>query len=103
NMRTHAHGQGYADLNFLVPEFVESVSYSKGPFFAAVGDFSGAGAADFRLFSELPNDFVTVEAGGDGYLRAVAGVTVRRGTGATTFGVEAEHYDGPWQLEDDFR
>ncbi|GAB1488870.1 TonB-dependent receptor [Opitutaceae bacterium] len=103
NMRTHAHGQGYADLNFLVPEFVESVGYSKGPFFAAVGDFSGAGAANFRLFSELPNDFVTLEAGEHGYLRTVAGVTTHRGANATTFGVEAEHYDGPWLLEDDFR
>ena len=104
NMRTHAHGQGYADLNFLVPEFVESVGYSKGPFFAAVGDFSGAGAANFRLLSELPNDFITLEAGEHGYLRAVAGVTVRRGAaGITTFGAEAEHYDGPWELEDDFR
>ncbi len=103
NMRTHAHGQGYADLNFLVPEFVESVAYSKGPFFAAVGDFSGAGAANFHLFAELPHDFVTLEAGEHGYLRAVAGVTTRREASATTFGVEAEHYDGPWQLEDDFR
>ena len=104
NMRTHAHGQGYADLNFLVPEFVQSVGYSKGPFSAAVGDFSGAGAADFRLFSELPSDFVSLEAGEYGYLRAVAGLTARRGTAmTTTVGVEAEQYDGPWLLEDDFR
>lgn len=104
NQRTHGHGQGYADLNFVIPEFVESVDYRKGPFSAAIGDFSGAGAAEFSLFTELPRDFVSVEAGQDGYLRAVAGVTVQRTSGgSTTAGFEAEHYDGPWQLEDDFR
>src|ERR1700712_476070 len=48
NMRSHAHGQGYADLNFLIPELVRQVDYNKGPFFADVGDFSAAGAAEFR-------------------------------------------------------
>src|SRR5687767_10342541 len=50
NLRTHAHGQGYADLNFLIPEMVRQVDYNKGPFFAEVGDFSAAGSAEFSLF-----------------------------------------------------
>src|SRR5579863_7894922 len=48
NLPSHAHGQGYSDLNFLIPELIESIDYEKGPFYAEVGDFSGAGAANIR-------------------------------------------------------
>jgi len=103
NQRTHAHGQGYADLNFLIPELVREVDFNKGPFYAEVGDFSAAGAAAYRFFDELPRDFVSLEAGEHGYGRAVAGRTLNRGGDATTIGLEAEHYDGPWARKDDFR
>lgn len=103
NMRAHAHGQGYADLNFLIPEFVEGVDYVKGPFFTGVGDFSSAGAAGYRIFKELPDDFVRIELGEDRFQRFVSGTTLRNGTSSTLLGIEAEHYDGPWLLEDDFR
>jgi hypothetical protein len=103
NMRAHAHGQGYADVNFMIPEFVEGVDYVKGPFFTGVGDFSSAGAAGYRMFRELPEDFVRVEFGEDRFQRFVTGTTLRRGTSSTLLGIEAEHYDGPWLLEDDFR
>ena len=46
NLPTHAHGQGYTDLNFLIPELVEGLSYRKGPYYADAGDFAAAGAAD---------------------------------------------------------
>ncbi|MEO6291517.1 MAG: Plug domain-containing protein, partial [Burkholderiaceae bacterium] len=46
NMASHAHGQGYTDLNFLMPELVQRIEYRKGPYFATQGDFSAAGAAD---------------------------------------------------------
>src|SRR5207253_75809 len=45
NMPSHAHGQGYSDLNFLIPELVSGVQFSKGPYFADRGDFATAGAA----------------------------------------------------------
>jgi outer membrane cobalamin receptor len=54
NMRTHAHGQGYTDLNFIMPELVERIDYKKGPYFADEGDFASAGAAHFRLADMLP-------------------------------------------------
>ena len=47
NMPSHAHGQGYADLNFLLPELVESLAYRKGPYYAEEGDFASA-LAEFR-------------------------------------------------------
>lgn len=103
NLRAHAHGQGYADLNFLIPEFVEGVDYVKGPFFVGVGDFSSAGAAGYRLFKELPQDFVRFELGEDNFQRVVTGKTFRKEQSSTLFGLEVERYDGPWLRADDFR
>ena len=53
NMPTHAHGQGYSDLNFLIPELIERISFRKGPYFAEEGDFSSAGAAHIDYFRSL--------------------------------------------------
>jgi hypothetical protein len=101
NMRSHAHGQGYADLNFLIPELVRQVDYNKGPFFADVGDFSAAGAAEFRLFDALPRTFVTLTLGENNYTRFATAGTLRAGTSATTGAVEFTHDDGPWLLSED--
>jgi hypothetical protein len=57
NMPTHGHGQGYADLNFLIPELVSGVRYRKGPYFAESGDFSLAGSASLDYFSVLDAPF----------------------------------------------
>ncbi|MFN2476871.1 MAG: TonB-dependent receptor [Chthoniobacterales bacterium] len=96
NLRTHAHGQGYADLNFIIPELVRGIDYSKGPFFAEVGDFSSAGAAQFRLFSELPKGIATISIGEDNFYRLVLGDSVRSGGGIVTAAFEFGHYDGPY-------
>ena len=77
NLPTHAHGQGYADLNFLIPELVAGIDFKKGPFYPEVGDFSGAGAADIRLVDRLPEGIATLQAGQFGYARAL--VATRRG------------------------
>jgi outer membrane cobalamin receptor len=63
NLRTHGHGQGYTDLNFLIPELVQKLSYKKGPYYAAVGDFSGAGAAEFTTFTRLDESVLKLETG----------------------------------------
>ncbi len=107
NLRSHAHGQGYSDLNFLIPELVRQVDYTKGPFHAEVGDFSAAGAAEFRQFDRLPRDFASVTLGENDFARLVVGAT-RRGSfggvdGATTGAVELSHDNGPWQLGENFR
>ena len=111
NLRSHAHGQGYADLNFIIPEFVQSVDYTKGPFAADVGDFSSAGAARFSLFKTLPASFATVELGENNFARFVVGTTVlgslsasaNSTASATTLGFEATHDDGPWVLPENLR
>ncbi|MFM8336057.1 MAG: TonB-dependent receptor [Opitutaceae bacterium] len=101
NLRSHAHGQGYADLNFMIPEMVQQVDYNKGPFYADVGDFSAAGAAQFRQFDALPHDFVSLTLGENNFLRFAAGGTRHDGGEETTGAVEFTHDDGPWKLAED--
>ncbi len=103
NMRTHAHGQGYTDLNFLIPEFVNFVEYKKGPYFAEVGDFGSAGAFNMQLFRVLPQNFVTVTGGTDGYARLVLGDSRPVGPGTLLLGLELYRNDGPWQNPDDYQ
>ena len=67
NMRTHAHGQGYADTNFLIPELARGLAYRKGPYFAAEGDFASAGAIYLDVVDRLPKNFAQVEIGSFGH------------------------------------
>ena len=101
NLRSHAHGQGYADLNFVIPELVQQVDYNKGPFFADVGDFSAAGAARFRLFDTLSRSFASVTLGDYDFARLAAGGTERNRGSETTGALEFTHDDGPWKLSED--
>ena len=98
NLRTHAHGQGYSDLNFMIPELVDAIEYKKGPFFAEVGDFSGAGAADIRLVDRLPQSILGAEVGMFGFVRALVAESPRVGSGNLLFALEYNHTDGPWDL-----
>jgi hypothetical protein len=102
-MRTHGHGQGYADVNFIIPELVETIAFNKGPFFAGVGDFSAAGATDIRFVTQLAQNFLTVSVGEDDFYRAVAGVTTPAGAGAWTVAAEYSVYDGPFDLPENFQ
>ena len=67
NMRTHGHGQGYADINFLIPELVEAMRVRKGPYFADEGDFASAGAVHIDISTALPNNLAAVTIGSFGY------------------------------------
>ncbi len=97
NLRSHAHGQGYSDLNFIIPELVQSIAYQKGAFTAANGDFSAAGAAQFHLATSLPQGLAKVEFGEDEYARAVFADTLPSAPGATTLvGAEMGYSNGPW-------
>ena len=101
NNRTHGHGQGYADINFLIPELVEELEYVKGPYFARFGDFSSAGAARFRLYRELPESIASFSIGTDNYYRGLIADSVVAGKGVATFALEYNFYDGPWGLPDE--
>ena len=89
NMRTHAHGQGYADLNFIIPELISTLQYSKGPYFPALGDFDTAGAVQINYVDALPHDLALVSAGMFGYYRGLGAMS--RPVGAGNLLVAAEY------------
>lgn len=74
NMVSHAHGQGYADLHFVIPELVEGVDFKKGPYTTDKGNLATAGWANFRTRTALDHSFVKLEAGQFDTYRAVAGL-----------------------------
>jgi len=99
NMPSNGHGQGYSDLNFLIPELVQRIEYRKGPYFASGGDFAAAGSADIAYKHRLDTPFAQLTLGGDGYRRAVLGGSSELTGGNTLLGaVELMHNDGPWTL-----
>jgi hypothetical protein len=103
NMRTHAHGQGYADLNFLIPELIGSIRVRKGPYYADEGDFSSAGAIHIDYLDSLKQGFAQVTSGSFGYNRLLTAKSVSAGAGTLLAAVEANTYNGPWQVPDEVR
>jgi hypothetical protein len=103
NQPTNAHGQGYTDLNFLIPEIIDTVRYEKGLYYADKGDFSAAGAADITFVNSLPQGLAEVTGGSFGYARGLVADSAKVGAGELLAAVELEHYDGPWVRPDDYR
>jgi len=103
NMRSHAHGQGYTDLNFLIPELVGRIDYKKGPYFADEGDFSSVGAARLRLADRLPLGIASLTAGSYGYGRALLANAVALGGGSLLYGLELSGSKGPWDNPENLR
>jgi outer membrane cobalamin receptor len=103
NMPSHAHGQGYTDINFLMPELVERIDYRKGPYFATQGDFSAAGAADIRYRRQLAPT-ASFELGARGYQRAFAGGSTEVGAGLKLLGaMELSQNNGPWVVKEKYQ
>jgi TonB dependent receptor/TonB-dependent Receptor Plug Domain len=99
NMPTHGHGQGYSDLNFLIPELVDRIEYRKGPYFAKNGDFSAAGSADIVYRTRLDESFGAVTLGQRGFRRGVAAAGTEVSPGVTLLGgIELQRNDGPWTV-----
>jgi hypothetical protein len=102
NLPTHAHGQGYTDLNFTIPELIRAVNYKKGVYYADEGDFSSAGAADIQYFDVLPRGLAQVEAGMYDYYRALVADSPRVGDGTLLYAGEVLYNDGPWDHASQF-
>jgi hypothetical protein len=103
NMPTHGHGQGYTDLNFVIPEFVEYLDYRLGVYHAELGDFGSAGGAELHLVRALDRPFATLGAGQNGLARLAGGGSAQVGPGSLLLGGEARAYDGPWEQPQDLR
>jgi outer membrane receptor protein involved in Fe transport len=103
NMPTHGHGQGYADINFLIPELVQSINVRKGPYFADQGDFASAGAIAIDYVNRLPKNIAELTFGSFGYRRALAAGSTAVGAGTLLAAFEGVGYSGPWDVSDDVR
>lgn len=101
NMRTHGHGQGYADANFLIPELLSSVLVRKGPYFADKGDFASAGAVDMQYIDRLDKGLLQATGGSFAYGRLLGVKSFDVHGGSLLGAVEAGTYNGPWTRPDE--
>jgi len=104
NMPTNGHGQGYADLNFLMPELVDRIEYRKGPYFASNGDFGSAGSADIRYRTRVDAPFVALTLGENGFRRGLAAGSTDVAESIQLLGaIELQRNDGPWTVPEGLR
>ena len=103
NMRTHAHGQGYADINFLIPELVGVVEFHKGPYFVRDGDFASAGSVRIDYLDTVAKSVALTAFGAFGHARALTIASAPLGQGNLLVAGEAQVYDGPWDVPDALR
>ena len=103
NRPTNTHGQGYSDLNFMMPELSAGLDYTKGPYYAAVGDFGSVASTHVKLANEIPNQ-ISLAGGSFGIYNAFVGGTAHLSdTDRLVGGVYYGHLDGPFDHPDDFR
>ena len=103
NWRTHAHAQGYMDLNFIIPEIIERVDFQKGPYFADTGDFSLAGSSAMQTYDTLDQGFTEVTVGSKDELRVVSANSFAVGQGNLLFALEHHQTNGQFVLDQDVR
>lgn len=104
NMRSHGHGQGYTDINFLMPEIIQKMSFVKGPYHSEIGDFSSAGAVHIQTIDELDNQSLNVGFGDNGFNRMLAMGSTKIQSDVITSALELQGYDGPWNdINEDVR
>lgn len=98
NMRTHGHGQGYSDLNFLIPELVDRLQYRKGTYAADTGDFATAGSASIEYARKVDAPYVSMTLGEHNYRRGLLVGSPAIANGNLLYGLEWLGNDGPWQV-----
>ena len=103
NQRSHAHGQGWTDLNFMIPELITRLDYQKGPYYAAEGDFSSAGSANVVYADKLAAGIASIGIGQFGYRRALLADSPEVGNGNLLYALELFKKDGPFTNPDDYR
>jgi hypothetical protein len=103
NERTHTHGQGWTDLNFLIPELATRLEYRKGPYYADQGDFASAGAVSVVYANRLKTGIASVGVGQNGFRRTLIADSPQFGNGNLLYALELFHNDGPFIHGDDYR
>ncbi len=102
NQRSHGHGQGWTDLNFLIPEITSGLEYRKGPYYADEGDFSSAGAVNVPFADNLDKGIASVGIGQNGYKRILLADSPNVGIGHLLYALELYKNDGPFKNPDDY-
>jgi hypothetical protein len=103
NMHTHGHGQGYTDINFVIPELLDRIEYKKGTYYADEGNFSAAGAVDLIYRRRLEDSVLSLTVGEDSYTRGLFAGSAGIADGDLIFGLDYGQTDGPWDLEEDLQ
>jgi outer membrane cobalamin receptor len=103
NMPTHAHGHGYTDLNFVIPELVSGIQYKKGPYFVEDGDFTTAGSANINYANVLDETIARADGGSFDYVRGLLAGSPGVGEGHLLYALEGTYNNGPWDHGDNFR
>ncbi|EOH6212858.1 TPA: TonB-dependent receptor plug domain-containing protein [Acinetobacter baumannii] len=101
NMVTHAHGQGYTDLNFLIPELIDNLTYHKGATDITDGDFASAGTAKIRTISAVEQPFIQMTLGSNEYRRILTAGSTEFAGGTLLGAFEEMSNDGPWDYPED--
>ena len=103
NMPTHAHGQGYSDINFMIPELVDRIEYKKGTYYADEGNFSAAGSVDVLYRRSLPDNLLLLSGGENSYGRGVIAASPEVAGGDLLLAIDSTYADGPWELAEHLR
>ena len=103
NQRSHSHGQGWTDVNFLIPELTNLLDYRKGPFYAAEGDFASAGAVNVTYANTLAQGIASVGVGQNGYRRTLLADSPSLGDGKLLYALELFGNNGPFVVPDRYK
>ena len=105
NMVSHAHGQGYADLHFVIPETIEKIDFGKGPYYANKGDFATAGYVSFQTKDKVDENRFSVEAGQFNTIKSVGifNLLDKKSKDNAYFATEYVLTDGPFESPQNFK
>ncbi len=104
NLPSHGHGQGFADMNFIIPELITSMDVYKGTYYPELGDFATAGAVDMHMADLLPESQASMSVGQYGILRGLGIVSKSIGDDwRFTIAGEAYAQNGPFENPEKFR
>ena len=103
NQRSHAHGQGWTDVNFLIPELAKSLEYRKGPYYASEGDFASAGSVNLKYADSLTQGIASIGVGQNGFRRVLLADSPAFAGGKLLYALEGLNNDGPFVNPDQFR
>lgn len=103
NLSTHAHGQGYNDLNFLIPELISHITYKKGPYYAEEGDFASTGSAHIHYADKMDQGVASLSLSSFGHKRLLNADSFELNGGTLLYGLEYFYNDGPWDQPEGYQ